>query len=171
VSEATFLLDEMLGKLARELRALGYDAAYAHGSEDEAILARAEREDRRLVTRDRQLADRAGSRAVLLETRDPAEQLAMLVAREQLAPTADAFLSRCLECNESLEAVDEPEAVPEDHEDGPHWRCPSCNRLYWPGTHTRDMFERLGDHLPAEADVEDALGSEAADRGGGERKP
>lgn len=152
-----FLMDEMLGKLARELRALGYDAAYAHGSGDDRILARAEREDRLLVTRDRQLADRAGSTALLLETRDPGEQLAAVLDRRELSPSARAFLSRCLECNEPLEATDEPEEVPDGVEDEPLWRCPSCDRVYWPGTHARDMLDRLGEHLPSDADLEEAL--------------
>lgn len=170
MSPPTFLLDEMLGKLARELRALGYDAAYAHGSDDDAILERARSEDRRLVTRDRHLADRAGSRALLLETRDPAEQLALLIEREELEPSAGAFLSRCLECNEPIERVHAPEEVPDDREEEPHWRCPSCGRVYWAGTHAKDMLERLGEHLPDEADPERALD---ALQGGqeGERNP
>jgi uncharacterized protein with PIN domain len=164
-----FLCDEMLGKLARELRALGYDAAYARDRPDRAILERATTEDRLLVTRDRQLADRAGSRALLLATKDPAEQLAALVDRLELAPTAEAFLTRCLACNVELVAADRPEQLPDSQAGVDHWRCPECDRLYWPGTHARDMLERLREHLPADLDRDralDALGGE----GDGERK-
>ncbi|PSG96055.1 hypothetical protein BRD56_12825 [Thermoplasmatales archaeon SW_10_69_26] len=169
MSAPRFLCDEMLGKLARELRTLGYDATYAHGSDDEAILARAEREDRRLLTRDRGLADRAGSQATLLASRDPGEQLASVIERERLAPTAAGFLSRCLECNEPLVAAEDAEEVPADHADGPQWRCPVCDRVYWPGTHAHDMLERLGEHLPGEPDPSQALGP--PDGTEGERKP
>ena len=160
MSRPRFLFDEMLGKLARELRALGYDAAYAHGSEDDAILDRARREERLLVTRDRELADRAGSRAELLETRDPSEQLAELVDRLELEPTAAAFLSRCLECNTELANVDASGAGPDEHAEGPRWRCPSCERVYWPGSHAHDMLDRLGEHLPDDVGASEALGGE-----------
>lgn len=166
MSTPAFLLDEMLGKLARELRALGYDAAYAHGSEDDEILERAREEERVLVTRDRQLADRAGSQALLLETREPGEQLDHLVDRLQLSPTADAFLSRCLECNELVEPVDAPDDVPDGLEDARHRRCPSCERVYWPGTHVEDMLDRLGRHLPEGTRRDDVFPEE-----NGERKP
>lgn len=151
------LLDEMLGKLARELRVLGYDAAYAHGSDDDAILERADREDRLLVTRDRQLADRAGSSALLLETRQVDEQLETTIERLELSPSPEAFLSRCLECNVELEAAEQPDRLPRDVPEQPHWRCPSCDRVYWQGTHARDMLERLAEHLPDDADPERAL--------------
>jgi len=58
------LVDAMLGKLARYLRMCGYDAAYAldRGLEaDEDLLAVARDEGRQLLTRDRQLADRAST--------------------------------------------------------------------------------------------------------------
>lgn len=147
----------MLGKLARELRTLGYDVAYAHGSDDDRILQRAEEEERLLLTRDRDLADRAGSGALLLESRHVDVQLARVIDELGLAPSAEAFLSRCLECNTPLEPADEPQGLPESVEDRPHWRCPSCERIYWAGTHTEDMLDRLGEHLPPGADRKIAL--------------
>lgn len=51
-----FLCDVMLGRLARWLRALGHNAAYDHAADDPALLRRAARERRTLVTRDTQLA-------------------------------------------------------------------------------------------------------------------
>lgn len=162
------LADEMLGKLARELRALGYDIEYARDVDDDALLERAREAGRRLVTRDRQLADRAGPDAVLLESRQPARQLAALVDRLDLEPAAEAFLSRCLECNAELERARAPGRVPDDVEGDPHWRCPGCERVYWRGTHAADMLERLGGHLPDGFDREAALDPTA---GNEERNP
>jgi len=75
-----FLLDVMLGKLATYLRMCGHDAAYAldEGRDTEAddeLLAAARAEDRTLLTRDVQLAERADDRGFLLEARDVTDQL------------------------------------------------------------------------------------------------
>lgn len=142
-----FLLDEMLGKLARELRALGYDAEYRKHVDDDALLAEALATDRWLVTRDKQLADRAGDQGFLLTARDPLDQLSSLVEGLALGLGEEAFLSRCLVCNTSLELVEAPERVPDAVQDDPHRRCPSCDRVYWEGTHVRDMRDRLGRYI------------------------
>ena len=55
-----FSLDEMLGSLAKWLRIMGYDALYLRDLNDGEILRRAEEEGRILLTRDKELAHRAG---------------------------------------------------------------------------------------------------------------
>jgi len=62
MTEPRFLADEMLGSLARWLRIMGYDTEYARGMSDSDILARSRVEGRIVLTRDRQLAERAGAR-------------------------------------------------------------------------------------------------------------
>lgn len=142
-----FVVDEMLGKLARELRALGYDVVYMRHVDDDEVLERALTEDRRLLTRDTQLADRAGEHAYHVRARDPADQLEDLVAALDLAPAREAFLSRCLECNTPIEATTARDEVPDAVEDRQHWRCPDCGKVYWLGTHAIDMLERLEPYL------------------------
>lgn len=142
-----FLLDAMLGKLARDLRALGYDAAYETDANDDALLERARRSDRVLITRDVALADQAGDDGVLLDHRDPDVQLANLLERLDLEPDPDGFLSRCLGCNEPLQEANEPDGLPPDLEDAPHWSCPGCGNVYWIGTHAHDMLDRLSPYL------------------------
>ncbi|MGC8839517.1 MAG: Mut7-C RNAse domain-containing protein, partial [Anaerolineae bacterium] len=65
--DPTFLLDGMLGRLARWLRILGYDAAFEPDLEDAQLVRRARAEGRILLTRDRDLARRRGVRVLLLE--------------------------------------------------------------------------------------------------------
>ena len=47
-----FIADEMLGKLAKWLRFLGYDTLYAEKISDAEIMLIAENEDRIILTRD-----------------------------------------------------------------------------------------------------------------------
>lgn len=143
-----FAVDVMLGRLARWLRLLGYDALYgAHLSG--LSLLRAARPDRRIVlTR----------RADLLRHLDLPH---LLVAgdhfREQLAQVIDTFelddshlLSRCPECNLALSAETRsnvtarvPAYVAQTQEQ--FRSCPRCHRIFWPGTH----HERIRAELAA----------------------
>ncbi|MBI3006700.1 MAG: DUF5615 family PIN-like protein, partial [candidate division NC10 bacterium] len=50
-----FLADAMVGRLAKWLRALGYDTLYYRDGDDEALLATAAAEGRVLLTRDTRL--------------------------------------------------------------------------------------------------------------------
>lgn len=53
-----FLVDNMMGRLARWLRVVGVDAGYQHESNPDAIVAKASAEGRILLTRDRKLVQR-----------------------------------------------------------------------------------------------------------------
>ena len=140
------LVDAMCGKLARYLRMCGYDAAYTleRGVEaDEAILALAEAEDRKLVTRDAPLAARADD-AVLVRSREIDDQL-----RELSVAGFDLTLSepvRCGRCNGRLERVADGEVTPDyapDPCERSVWRCPDCGQYFWRGSHWADVEERL----------------------------
>lgn len=145
-SDARFLLDAMLGKLARYLRMCGYDTAYAldRGIEDDDRLrdiARAE--DRILVTRDQALAARTEN-ALLLESRDIEDQL-----REIRAAGYELSLdepARCSACNGPVERVPGDRTTPEyapDPSAQAVWQCPECGRYFWKGSHWEDVESRL----------------------------
>jgi len=142
------LVDAMCGKLARYLRMCGYDAAYTLdcGVEDDAaILALAEAEGRRVVTRDADLAAAAAD-ALLVSSREIEGQLAELrAAGLELTLTEPA---RCGRCNGELERVAEEEPTPEyapDPADDAVWRCPDCGQYFWRGSHWDDVAARLLD--------------------------
>jgi uncharacterized protein with PIN domain len=144
--DTRLLVDAMCGSLARYLRICGYDAAYApdRGVEaDEAVARLARAEGRRLVTRDRALADTVEG-AVLLAERDVADQLRELRgAGFALAPTEP---TRCGRCNGRLVAVAAGEPTPEyapDTDEQPVWRCPDCGQHFWKGSHWADVADRL----------------------------
>jgi uncharacterized protein with PIN domain len=58
---ARFVLDVHLGTLARRLRLVGVDTAYANDADDDALVEQANASRRVLLTQDRDLAD-AGRR-------------------------------------------------------------------------------------------------------------
>jgi hypothetical protein len=149
VSSPRWLADEMVGRLARYLRFVGCDTAYAQGLSDDEILDRARAEDRVILTRDRRLAARA-ERALLLGSPDLAEQWRAVHAAFPDLPTEVRF-ERCTECNGRLEPTvapppqDRTEGVPWDRVDRglPLFRCASCGHLYWEGSHTAEIRTRL----------------------------
>ncbi len=136
-----FLVDSMLGSLARWLRIGGYDAEYRRDADDDALLEEASRTGRVLLTRDRVLALRAKKRGVetiLVEGEGDVRQLGALAAA--LGLELDPSNSRCPKCNGSLTRVSRnqvrdrvPEASLEAFD--VFWVCDSCGGVYWRGSH------------------------------------
>lgn len=145
-SPTRFVVDGMLGSLARWLRILGYDTDYANQRDDPELVRIARAEDRVLLTRDRELASRRGVRTLLVESQSLDDQLAQVTAAFPLPPGTHP--GRCSVCNTVLvEATREevahrvPRYVLKRH---PHFQCcPGCDRVYWRGSHWRNMQARL----------------------------
>lgn len=145
-----FLLDVHLGTLARRLRLLGLDAAYANDASDDALVRRAAAEHRVLLTQDRGLLKRralpAGAyvrgQRVTEQTRDVLDRFGPV-----LAPW-----SRCPACNGPLEPVPK-EAVVAQLPPGTRRtydafsRCASCAQVYWRGAHAPRLDAVVADAL------------------------
>ena len=143
----------MLGRLARWLRALGFDTVHDERLSDHALVDLARSEQRVLLTRDRRLL-RELRPAAALEIRDdvPLDQLRAVVTTLGLRAPTELFL-RCLLCNVPLVAASPEERgtlVPPASRElpGPVRRCPSCGRVYWQGSHVRRMRAALEEALP-----------------------
>src|SRR3569833_3057841 len=107
--------DEMLGGLARCLRAAGHDCTLATpGTADAALLDAARAEDRILVSRDRRLVDAAGAQGLLLSG-DGLEDQALALARGLGLDWTAAPFTRCLVDNTPLRSAEPAElaAIPE----------------------------------------------------------
>jgi uncharacterized protein with PIN domain len=137
----------MLLRLARLLRAAGYDTYLAHdGQSDAELLALARAENRVLVTRDKRLAAQAHPRGVVAEGRGAHAEAAHLAS---VLPIDWSFapFTRCLVDNAVLRAADRDEIarMPAESRErpGPFRACPACGRVYWPGSHVRRLAERL----------------------------
>ena len=144
-----FVCDAMLGRLCKWLRLVGYDCRYADVPDD-ALVALAGAEGRVLLTRDTGLVRRRDLGPHLFIRHDHVQDQMQQVA-ETFGIDLEAHVgTRCLRCNVPLEALAReaaagrvPPYVWRTQED--FWRCPSCGRTYWPGTHWNHMAEALKD--------------------------
>lgn len=139
-----FLVDSMLGTLAKWLRILGYDTAYCAKADDSQLVRLARAEGRILLTRDTGLMQRRGLRAVFVASESLQEQLAQVV--RTLGLRTDNAFSRCPICNTLLEEVPKYEAwgqVPPFvfQKQEAFKLCPECNQFYWRGTHWQNMLQ------------------------------
>jgi uncharacterized protein with PIN domain len=144
-----FAADAMLGKLAKWLRILGYDTSYKSDIEDESLLEAAAREGRFLLTRDTRLISRLRPGEYLfIRDNAPLDQLRQVFKELGLKADEGLIFSRCTLCNAPLADMDREDArvlVPEyvfmNAESFKN--CPSCGRVYWPGTHIKRIRDRL----------------------------
>ena len=146
-----FIVDLNVGHLAKWLRIMGYDALFVPGIEDGQLVRLAQEEGRIVLTRDRFIMRRrivttGELRALLIESESLEDQLRQVVETYHLN-TQEGF-SRCIECNVSLvdvtrEQVQErvPPFVFKTQEE--FMECPSCQKLYWRGTHWHNMLKEL----------------------------
>lgn len=139
-----FFADSMLGKLARWMRTIGCDVEYERSIEDDALIERALRDERIVLTRDTLLVRRRTlkGRFFFVESPLAADQLRAVVERFGLGTAG--FLTRCLRCNALLERAGK-EAVKERvppyvHQTRDEFSvCRVCGRVYWAGTHREGM--------------------------------
>jgi len=143
-----FAADEMLGKLAKWLRIAGQDVFYKNKISDKELVSLCQAERRVLLTRDTLLISQCqGIRTLLIVSDHFREQLKQVFTAFRLEPLSLAG-SRCLLCNQELEKVAKekvkdqvPPYVFATQES--FWRCPGCQRLFWPGTHYQRMLKDL----------------------------
>lgn len=139
-----FVVDTMLGSLARWLRMMGYDTAYAKDMDDEEVVRLATGEGRTIVTRDRELGSKPG--AILIDEGELDLQLKAI--HEKVGLAMDEASIRCSSCNGTLVDLPKEEAselVPKGalESNDVFWRCESCGKAYWRGTHWIGIMERL----------------------------
>ena len=142
-----FVVDLNVGRLAKWLRVMGYDSLFVPDADDGELLRIAMEQDRVVLTKDRYIMERrlvtSGRVKVVLVTSDDfREQMRQLT--QTLGLDSHNVFSLCIECNELLRSVGKEqvaERVPpfvlstQEH----FYQCPKCAKLYWRGTHWRNM--------------------------------
>lgn len=155
-AEQKFIGDRMLGTLTRYLRFMGYDTTSANDlsegdkKEDTVLLGIARKEHRLLLTKDAELARRGEEHAILILSDDVMEQVQQLIdlhlVRRRLA------MSRCSLCNTELREANTCEIqnatyAPKDWRNLTFFWCRQCGKLYWNGSHGRQLEDRLAKEL------------------------
>jgi uncharacterized protein with PIN domain len=142
----------MLGKLAKWLKILGFDALFFSKIEDDELLSIAKREGRILLTKDTGLIQNAQEiETLFLESEEWQPQVQQVLGHfylwEKVAPH-----TRCIDCNAALKNLSRKNAknlvssfVFEKADS--FALCPGCGRVFWRGTHFKDMEAQIQEIL------------------------
>ncbi len=147
-----FIVDCMLGKLAKWLKILGFDAVFFSKIEDSELLALAKKEKRILLTRDNGLIEKSREiRTLFIESEDWNRQIEQVLDDFELWQDIRPY-SRCIECNAELKDLPKDRArnlvTQFVYEKVDAFAiCPSCDRVFWKGTHHQDMEVKLEEIL------------------------
>ena len=142
--EPRFVLDTHLGQLATYLRLLGFDTLYDADCPDETLAHLSASEKRILLTKDRGLLQRRlVTHGYCVRATRPRQQVREVLERFDLFTAVTPF-RRCLRCNGALESVDKQtmaDRLPPGTQaySDEFYRCPACDQLYWPGSHSEKM--------------------------------
>ncbi len=147
-----FLVDQMLGTLAKWLRLSGLDTFYATQElSDDELLTIAKKEHRIIITRDKELHQRAKKQdiqSLFTQSISLSEQLNLVFnSFPQIISELDP-LTRCSLCNTPIKSVEKntvsnqiPEHVLQHRQH--FWQCPHCKQIYWKGSHFEKILKRI----------------------------
>ncbi len=144
-----FIVDFMLGRLAKWLRIFGYDTMYVDKAFSESILLKSLKDNRILITRNSRLSRNRALKMVLVESDKFLEQADQITRELKLQLSEKNFFSRCTFCNSELIIVEDKELiktrVPEYvyNTQNKFTACPQCKRVYWAGTHYGLLLKQL----------------------------
>jgi uncharacterized protein with PIN domain len=143
-----FIADAMLGRLARWLRILGADVLYYPAIEDRQVIKIAREQERTILTRDTRLLQCKGARGAVFIRSD--QILEQLLEMKDILDLHDPDLAEwCIVCNKRLHAVADrgevKDLVPEYvyHNFESFMRCGGCGKIYWEGSHYKNIRERI----------------------------
>ena len=148
-----FICDEMLKKLARWLRILGFDTTAPSVKDDNELVILSKKEKRILLTRDKDLSGMTGVKAIRVFSDDLEEQLIEIM--DHFPPDRyTVHCTRCPSCNGELIVHDTRDSdnilkgsteVPPDvltiHDR--IYICEGCGKIYWTGSHWDNILKRM----------------------------
>jgi len=143
----------MLGSLAKHLRMLGIDTKYSRSISESTLIKTSLEENRTILTRrTRFLKLKKPAPFCFINSNNPETQLKEVIKHFNILPDALEPFSLCLLCNRALEEVDKnlvenkvPDYVFNTIEK--FSQCSVCGRIYWQGTHYKNMSKRVLDLL------------------------
>ena len=149
-----FLVDSMLGNIARKFRLLGFDSKYFSTIKKEQFLAIAKNENRVVVTKDHHLSNICSKQNIAtieLFNVNETDQI-IEICKKLNIPKCKINMNyiRCTLCNGVIESIEKkkildiiPAKVTQNIEY--FWICNSCNKIYWEGTHIRNLQKFIGE--------------------------
>lgn len=144
-----FIADNMLGKLAKYLRMMGYDTLFPAPQCAKDLINLSKDENRVILTRDSILIrDFKPENCLFIKSQCFSDQLIQVIKTYNLEINSDRFFTLCLICNKPLIDISKDEIkekVPEKvYLSYKNFRqCTSCSRVYWRGGHTQRMERKL----------------------------
>jgi len=139
-----FICDVHLGKLARQLRMLGFDVLYERYYTDSEMIERALKGKRLILTRDQGiLKQKRVNHGYWIRSTQVQEQLFEVINKFDLCNQIKPFI-RCMICNGLIKAVEKSQIIEfikvntARHYDE-FFRCSTCNKIYWKGSHYKKM--------------------------------
>jgi uncharacterized protein with PIN domain len=143
-----FAAEKTLGRLTKWLRLLGFDTRYEPEIAGKKFIETLEK-DRVLLTRTRRIQNQFASRQLIfIESDHLMPQLNQIFRELDLKASQTRPFSRCLQCNALIVIVEKasvlgrvPDYIFEIHDR--FQKCPECDRIYWPGSHTRRSLEKI----------------------------
>ncbi|HEY5735803.1 MAG TPA: Mut7-C RNAse domain-containing protein [Nitrosopumilus sp.] len=147
-----FLVDAMLGNVARKLQLFGFDSEYKSNIEDLELIKKAKSEQRIIISKDRELITKAKKQGIIsvhITKENEVEQFLEIL--EQIPLQLDSISgdrARCTKCNFPTSQIDKskilskiPQKVSEFNDK--FWKCDNCDQIYWEGTHIKKIQEFL----------------------------
>jgi uncharacterized protein with PIN domain len=159
-----FLVDSMLGKLARFLRIFGYDTVYANDLidffklnpvPDEMLVDYARKNDRFIITKDLPLYKSYKEKTIYLKGKGIYNYLSQINKLFSLEFKFNLKRARCSICNSQLERVIDKNLLKNHILEETYnnynifYQCSNlqCKKIYWQGSHIEDIEYKLGKTL------------------------
>jgi uncharacterized protein with PIN domain len=145
-----FILDVNLGRLAKYLRAMGFDTLYRNDFSDAEIVEISNNENRIILTRDKGLLMRNSvQRGYWVRNTGVKDQVFEIIRKFDFYSFISPF-KRCMECNGLIEPVSK-ESITSLIQPGTRkyynefFRCTGCRKIYWKGSHYGRMNQFIMD--------------------------
>ena len=145
-----FFVDAMLGNIAKKLRLLGFDSEYFSDIDDSKLLEKSKNENRTIISKDHNLIKRAekiGISSIYITQENEIEQFQQILEKTNLEfSEISGDIARCPKCNFTTSQIKKSEIINEipqrilDYHNK-FWKCDGCNKIYWEGTHIKNLQE------------------------------
>lgn len=145
-----FVVDVPQRRLARYLRALGFDTIWGKNYSHRELVRISTQEGRILLTRSPNLLKfKELTHAIFIRKDDPKKQLKEVFERLDIHNAVQPF-TRCIECNGLFEPVSKDEVIGRIPDGVKSWCnsfviCKACGKIYWEGSHVSRMSEWMKD--------------------------